>query len=36
MTQTITLTDTGERKQMFGLEARHIKTVVTARQPRFC
>ena len=32
ITQTITLTDTGERKQMFGLEARHIKTVVT-RQP---
>ncbi len=32
ITETITLTDTGERKQMFGLEARHIKTVVT-RQP---
>jgi hypothetical protein len=30
--ETITLTDTGERKQMFGLEARHIKTIV-ARQP---
>jgi hypothetical protein len=30
--ETITLTDTGERKQMFGLEARHIKSVV-ARQP---
>ena len=30
--ETITLTDTGERKQIFGLEARHIKTVVT-RQP---
>jgi hypothetical protein len=30
--ETITLTDTGERKQLFGLEARHIKTVV-ARQP---
>jgi hypothetical protein len=30
--ETITLTDTGERKQMFGLEARHIKTVA-ARKP---
>jgi hypothetical protein len=32
ITQTTTLTDTGERKQLFGLDARHIKTVVT-RQP---
>jgi hypothetical protein len=32
ITETVTLTDTGERKQMFGLEARHIKTVVV-RQP---
>lgn len=32
ITETITLTDTGERKQIFGLEARHIKTVVV-RQP---
>ncbi len=32
ITETITLTDTGERKQMFGLEARRIRTVVT-RQP---
>src|SRR5207248_9091301 len=32
ITETITLTDTGERKPMFGLEARHIKTVVV-RQP---
>jgi len=30
--ETITLTDTGERKQMFGLEARHIKTLIM-RQP---
>ncbi len=30
--EAITLTDTGERKQMFGFEARHIKTVVV-RQP---
>ena len=30
--ETVTLTDTGERKQMFGFEARHIKTMV-ARQP---
>ena len=30
--ETITLTDTGERKQMFGLEARHIKTLIV-RQP---
>lgn len=30
--ETITLTDTGERKQMFGLEARHIKTAIV-RQP---
>jgi hypothetical protein len=28
ITEVITLTDTGERKQMFGLEARHIKTVI--------
>jgi hypothetical protein len=27
--ETIALTDTGERKQMFGLEARHIMTVIT-------
>lgn len=32
ITETITLTDTGERKQMFGLEARHIRMVVV-RQP---
>jgi hypothetical protein len=32
ITQTTTLTDTGERKPLFGLEARHIRTVVT-RQP---
>ena len=32
VTQTTTLTDTGERKPLFGLEARHIKTVVI-RQP---
>ena len=32
ITETITITDTGERKQMFGLEARHIKTV-TVRKP---
>jgi hypothetical protein len=32
ITETITLTDTGERKDLFGREARHIKTVV-ARQP---
>ncbi len=32
ITETITLTDTGERKQVFGLEARHIRTVLT-RQP---
>lgn len=31
ITETITLTDTGERKQMFGLEARHIKTVVVRK-----
>ena len=30
--ETITLTDTGERKQVFGLEARHIKTS-TVRRP---
>lgn len=30
--ETITLVDTGERKKMFGLEARHIKTVMV-RQP---
>ena len=29
--QTIALNDTGERKQMFGLEARRIRTVVTRR-----
>ena len=29
--QTVALTDTGERKQMFGLEARRIRTVVTRR-----
>ena len=35
--ETITLTDTGERKQIFGLEARHIKTVVTRRPgPNAC
>jgi hypothetical protein len=32
ITETITLTDTGERKELFGREARHIKTVL-ARQP---
>lgn len=32
ITETITLTDTGERKQLFGLEARHIKSV-NVRQP---
>ncbi|CAN5650531.1 hypothetical protein BH23ACI1_BH23ACI1_30650 [soil metagenome] len=32
ITERVTLTDTGERKQMFGLEARRIKTVV-AREP---
>ena len=32
ITQTTTLTDTGERKPLFGLEARHIKTTV-ARRP---
>jgi hypothetical protein len=32
ITETVTLIDTGERKQMFGLEARHIKTAVV-RQP---
>jgi hypothetical protein len=30
--ETVTLTDTGERKQMFGLEARHIK-MATVRRP---
>jgi hypothetical protein len=30
--EAITLTDTGERKQMFGFEARHIKTLIV-RQP---
>lgn len=29
VTQTIEITDTGERKQMFGLTARRIKTVMT-------
>lgn len=29
VTQTIELIDTGERKQMFGLTARHIKTITT-------
>ena len=32
ISETTTLSDTGERKTMFGLEARHIKTV-TVRQP---
>src|SRR5258707_933944 len=32
ISETVTLTDTGERKQMFGLEARHIKTAIV-RQP---
>jgi hypothetical protein len=32
ITETITLTDTGERKELFGREARHVKTVL-ARQP---
>jgi hypothetical protein len=32
ITETVTVTDTGERRQMFGFEARHIKTVL-ARQP---
>jgi hypothetical protein len=31
LAETITLTDTGDRKQMFGLEARHIKTVVVRK-----
>jgi hypothetical protein len=29
ITEVVTLTDTGERKPMFGFEARHIKTVIT-------
>jgi hypothetical protein len=29
VTMTYTVTDTGERKQMFGLTARHLKTVMT-------
>jgi hypothetical protein len=29
VTQTTNITDTGERKQMFGLTARHIKTTMT-------
>ncbi len=32
ITETITLVDTGERKEMLGREARHIKTTMT-RQP---
>jgi hypothetical protein len=32
ITETMTLSDTGERKELFGREARHIKTVM-ARQP---
>ncbi|MGH9143194.1 MAG: hypothetical protein ACRD2I_18835, partial [Vicinamibacterales bacterium] len=32
ITETTTLTDTGDRKQMFGLEARRI-TTITVRQP---
>ena len=32
VTETVTLTDTGERKQMFGFEARRIRVAV-ARQP---
>ncbi len=32
VSEAITLTDTGERKQLFGLEARHIKTSIV-RQP---
>jgi hypothetical protein len=32
ISETITLTDTGERKELFGRAARHIKTVL-ARQP---
>jgi len=32
ITETVTLTDTGERKPMFGFEARRIRTVL-ARQP---
>ena len=32
ISETITLTDTGERKQLFGLEARRIKTTIV-RQP---
>ena len=32
VSEAVTLTDTGERKQMFGLEARHIKTLIV-RQP---
>jgi hypothetical protein len=32
ITETITMTDTGERKQVYGLEARHITTLIV-RQP---
>lgn len=37
VTTTITSTDTGERKQMFGFTARHIKTaMVTESSPEAC
>jgi len=37
ITMTTTLTDTGERKQMFGLTARHIKTTMTGEStPNAC
>jgi hypothetical protein len=37
VTTTITATDTGERKQMFGYTARHIKTVITTESsPEAC
>jgi hypothetical protein len=29
ITEVVTLTDTGDRKSLFGFEARHIKTVIT-------
>ncbi|MGI8786216.1 MAG: hypothetical protein ACR2HG_00455 [Pyrinomonadaceae bacterium] len=37
VTMTINITDTGERKQMFGLTARHLKTVMTMQaSPNAC
>ncbi|HVF89406.1 MAG TPA: hypothetical protein VNH22_05015, partial [Blastocatellia bacterium] len=37
VTMTTTLTDTGERKQMFGLTARHIKSTMTGEStPEAC